>query len=347
MDTDPLDEALTVFAATAPDLGPHGLSNHGPMAAEALVQLRRADAIPAWTAAYAKRLRPAPLPAAKPLSDEAWPHALGDSSKFPEWLTLFETEMADRPVKAVVGEWVPRLVPGTVGAATHGLIRTAHGLRALGEADTPARRVEVATGLAYWASVYQELPGPPLFIGHQDVPEALADLPYLPEEITETFLISDRVSHVADISDEFEQGVASLAPRGDSVTLLDALACGGAKAYLRNADEGHAIAVLHSITAPLALELVLPWLAEEDRDAAVAYAWQAVAALHVAYGIERHAPIPATGPIPSTGELVERAVASGDAHAIKLTEAALRCHARTNEPALLMAAADASARFGG
>jgi hypothetical protein len=344
--TDPLDEALTLLAATAPEYGPYGLTNHGPMAAEALVQLKRADAVPVWTAVYAERLSPAPAPASKALSDDAWPHALGQVDRFPEWLTLFETEMADRPVTAVVGEWVPRLVPGTVGAATHGLIRTAHGLRALGEADTPARRVEVATGLAYWASVYQELPGPPLLIGHQDVPEALADLPYLPEEAPDPFLISERLTFVADISDEFEQGVASLAPPGDAVTLIDALACGGAKAYLRNAEDGHAIAVLHSITAPLALELVLPWLAKEDRDAAVAYAWQAVAALHVAYDIERHAPLPTTDPL-SADALIERAVTSGDAHAIKLTEAALRCYARTDEPALLLAAADASARLGG
>jgi Questin oxidase-like len=347
MDTEPLDQALTVFAGTAPEYGSDGRSNHGPMAAEALVRLGRADVVPDWTATYARRLQSAPAPAPRPLSDEAWPKALGDQAAFPDWLTLFETEMADRPIKAVVGEWVPRLVPGAVGAATHGLIRTAHGLRALGEADTPARRVEVAHGLAYWASVYQELPGPPLFIGHQDVAQALADLPYLPEETPETFLISERVKFMADISDEFEQGVASLAPRGDAVTLLDALAGGGARAYLRNADEGVPIALLHTVTAPLALELILPWLAEEDRDAAMGYGWQAVAALHVAYATERAAPVPEDDPVPSAEELIERAVASGDEHAIKLTEAALRCFARTDDPDLLRAAADASARFGG
>jgi Questin oxidase-like len=346
MTTDPLDQALTVFAGTAPEYGSHGLSNHGPMAAEALVRLGRADVVPGWAAAYARRLGPAPAPAPRPLSDEAWPQALGDLATFPAWLTLFETELADRPVKAVIGEWVPRLVPGAVGAATHGLIRTAHGLRALDEEDTPARRVEVAHGLAYWASVYQELPGPPLFIGHQDVAQALADLPYLPEEAPETFLISERVAYIAEISDEFEQGVASLSPRGDAVTLLDAMAVGGARAYLRNADEGHAIALVHSVTAPLALELILPWLAEEDRDAAVGYGWQAVAALHVAFDVERGAPIPEADPVPSAEDLVAGAVASGDEHAIKLTEAALRCHARTNQPDLLRAAADASARFG-
>jgi hypothetical protein len=217
----------------------------------------------------------------------------------------------------------------------------------MGAADTRPRRLEVATGLAYWASQYQELPGPPLLIGHQGVTDALADLPYLPEETPEEFLITDQVAHVADIPDEFEQAVASLGHSGDAVALLDALAIGGARAYLRNASDGNPIALIHSITGPLALELVLPWLPEEDHDAALAYAWQAVAALHVAYAVDRHAPEDVDGVVPSSEELIDRAVASGDEHALKLTEAALRSHARTGDPDLLRAAVDASTRLGG
>jgi hypothetical protein len=344
MEIDLLDDALSLFAATAPEYGKFGLSNHGPMVAEALGRLGRPDAIPAWVASYRERLDAAPPPE-KPLTEEVWPDALGVPDRFPEWLALFETEMADRPLAAVVGEWVPRLVPGTVAAAMHGLIRTAHGLRAAGEADTPPRRLEVATGLAYWAAQYQELPGPPVLIGHQGVSEALADLPYLPEDTPKGFLISDLVAHMADISDEFEQAVASLGPGGDAVALLDAVAVGGARAYLRNAEGGDAIALIHAVTGPLALELVLPWLAEEDHDAALAYAWQAAASIHVAYAIDRHAPDVNDVATPSPGELVERALTSGDAHAVKLTEAALRCYARTKEPALLHAAADASGRL--
>jgi hypothetical protein len=344
METDPLDRALSEFAATAPEYGRFGLSNHGPMVAEALGQLGRADAIASWVAAYKGRLDAAPPAAEKPLAEADWPDALGSADRFPEWLALFETEMADRPVSAVVGEWVPRLVPGTVAAATHGLIRTAHGLRALGEADTASRRVEVATGLAYWASRYQELPGPPLLIGHQNVPQALADLPYLPEETQREFLISALVAHVADIADEFEQAVASLGPGGDALALLDAMAVEGARAYLRNAESDRTIALVHTVTAPLALELVLPWLAQEDHDAALAYTWQAVASIHVAYDIDRHAPDPGEDVAPGADALVARALESGDAHALKLTEAALRCHARTNEAVLLQAAADASMR---
>ena len=103
-------------------------------------------------------------------------------------------------------------------------------------------------------------------------------------------LISDRVAAVADIADEFEQAVASLGWTGGAVDLLDQLASGGAVAYLRNADTGGAIGLLHAVTAPLACELVLPWLAEEDRDAALGYVWQAAAALHVAYDIDRTTP---------------------------------------------------------
>jgi hypothetical protein len=345
MESHPLDDALTVLAGTAPEYGALGLSNHGPMGAEVLGQLGHSEAIADWVMAYAARLDVAPPPAVKPLSEADWPTALGVPGSFPSWLALFETELADRPMAAVVGEWVPRLVPGTIGAAAHGLIRTAHALRAFGEAATLPRRVEVATGLAYWAAQYQELPGPPLLIGHQNVPEALADLPYLPEEAGPEPLISDAVRHMADIADEFEQAVSSLGPGGDAVALLDALAIGGARAYLRNAEDGSAIGLLHAVTAPLALELILPWLAVEDHDAALAYAWQAVASLHVAYDIERHRAGTDDGDPPATDVLIALALQSGDVHALKLTEAALRCHARTNDPALLFAATDAAGRL--
>ena len=125
----------------------------------------------------------------------------------------------------------------------------------------------MASGLAFWASSYRELPGPPLLIGHEGVPEALADLPYLPEEAPRQVLISDMVAGVDEIADEFEQAVASLGWAGGAVELLDQLAAGGARAYLRNADSGGAIGLLHAVTAPLAAELLLPWLAGEDRDA--------------------------------------------------------------------------------
>jgi hypothetical protein len=346
METEALDDALTVFAGTAPRYGSLGLANHGPMAAEALVHLGRDDAVAGWVERYRRRLDEAPPPAARSLTEADWPGALGQAGRYPEWLALFEREVADRPPSAVVGEWAPRLLPGAIGAATHGLIRAGHAVRALSVADTPPRRLELAIALAFWASSYQELPGPPLLIGHERVPEALADLPYLPEEAPRAVLISDRVACVADIADEFEQAVASLGWTGGAEELLDQLAAGGSRAYLRNADAGGAIGLLHAITSPLACEMLLPWMAQEDRDAALGYVWQAVAALHVAYGDDRVTPVSAEV-VPSPDALVERAVASGDEHAIKLTEAALRSFHRGRDPLVLMAAADACDRFGG
>lgn len=343
MPPDALDDALTVLATTAPNYGPLGLANHGPMVAEVLAHLGRHDAIADWVARYAKRLDAAPAPA-RPLSEAEWQDALGQEARFPEWLALFEREVADRPTAAVVGEWAPRLLPGTVGAATHGLIRTAHALRGLAAADSSPRRLEVASALAFWAMSYEELPGPPLLIGHEGMAQALADLPYLPEDAPAAVLISDRVAAVDDIADEFEQAVASLGWNGGAVELLDELAVGGAAAYLRNADDGGAIGLLHAVTSPLACELVLPWLADEDRAAAVGYAWQAAAALHVAYDIDRATAVP-PDPAPGRDDLIERALVSGDEHAIKLCEAALRAFERTGDRALLLAAADASARF--
>ena len=210
--------------------------------------------------------------------------------------------------------------------------------------DTPPRRVEAASALAFWASNYEELPGPPLLIGHEGVVQALADLPYLPEDAPQAVLISDRVAAVADIADEFEQAVASLGWSGGAVALLDELATGGSQAYLRNADAGGAIGLLHAVTSPLACELVLPWLAQEDRDAALGYVWQAAAALHVAYADDRVIPDLKQAP-PTTDALVDAALTSGDEHAIKLTEAALRAFARTGQNSLLLAAADACNRL--
>jgi len=342
---DHLDEALSAFALTAPEYGSLGLSNHGPMACEAMAALGRADAIPAWTTMYLARLDPAPPPG-RPFDEGEWQGALGAADRFADWVVLFEGALAEQAPGAVARQWVPRLVPGTVGAAGHGVIRTAHALRSLGATDSAPRRTELAQGLAYWAATYRELPGPPLLLGHQGVEEALAVLPYLPEDAPDELLITDRVAHVAAISDEFEQAVASLGEGTSAVALLDALAVGGARAYLRNAGRGGAIALIHSITVPLAVELVLPFLAEEDRVAALGYAWQAVAAIHVAYATDRVTDLD-DAVVPGRDAVVEGALAAGDEHAIKVTEAALRCYDRTSDPDLLRVAADACTRLGG
>ena len=292
---DALDDALTVFAATAPSYGPLGLANHGPDG--------RRGARPAGAGRCHRGLGgPVPGPSRRrPAAGRAlWPTTpgavpWGRRRAIPSGSP---SSSASWPI-ARPRPWSANGCPGSCrglwARPPTGSSAPAHALRGLGAADTPPRRLELAAALAFWGSTYQELPGPPVLIGHQPVSEALAALPYLPEDAPRQLLISDMVAQVTGIADEFEQGVSSLAGGADAVELLDQLAAGGALAYLRNADGGGAIGLLHSVTSPLACELVLPWLEEEDRDAALGYAWQAAAALHVAYALDRHGPAPARG----------------------------------------------------
>ncbi|MGH2929608.1 MAG: hypothetical protein ACRDL8_15510, partial [Solirubrobacteraceae bacterium] len=256
--------------------------------------------------------------------------------------------------------WVPRLAPGSIAAGGHGLIRSAHALRALGDTDSDARRHELSQGLAYWAARYQELPGPPVPIGRLGADEALSTLPYLPDDASEEGHIAQRVGQVALIADELEQAVASLEPPDNASVALVDLAVGGARAYRRNADSS-AVALVHAVTMPMAMALTVPLLQPADRSAAFAYLWQALASLHVVFAPVRglHAaggPVPGGGPeedalgsgaadLAPADEVIGRAVASGDEHAIKLAEASLRAYAVRPDPNLILASLDASERL--
>ena len=57
-----LDSVLERFATTGPEYGP-GLSNHGPMASEALVVLGRPEAAEAWAEECLREYRLMPDPA--------------------------------------------------------------------------------------------------------------------------------------------------------------------------------------------------------------------------------------------------------------------------------------------
>ena len=149
---------------------------------------------------------------------------------------------------------------------------------------------------------------------------------------------------MADFADEFEQAVVSLGWTAYLAGPARSAGRGGALAYLRNADSGGAFGLLHAVTSPWPASWCCPRWPEEDRDAALGYVWQAAAALHVAYDIDRVTAV-ALVAAPSPETLVELALASGDEHAIKLTQAAFRTFARSGDSVVPLAAADASARL--
>jgi hypothetical protein len=116
-----------------------------------------------------------------------------------------------------------------------------------------------------------------------------------------------------------------------------------ARVFVASAPRGNVIAFLHTITGPAALRLLLPILPAEEGPRAVGFAWQAAAGIYAAFAGSAAAVNAKAAPSP--GDLADRAVATGDEHAIKLTEACLREHAIRPDPAYLLAAREASTRL--
>ncbi|MGH3295288.1 MAG: questin oxidase family protein, partial [Trebonia sp.] len=140
---DVLDEGLSRLAGTGPEFG-GGLSNHGPMAAEALVRLGRAGEVEHWLDAYIKRLDEAPRPTDR-ITGGNWRGALGDLRRAGDWEAYFREQMAEEDWRAVLNRWWPRLLPGLAAGATHGIIRTSHAARSLAAAAAPGGTVSSGT----------------------------------------------------------------------------------------------------------------------------------------------------------------------------------------------------------
>ena len=158
-DYDSIDEAYAIFARTGPEFG-GGLSNHGPMAAEALAAMHRPDAVMQWANRYAKRLEPHP-DAASRISRADWREALGKENRVGDWIAFFDASLKEAPWRVVLDQWVARLAPGIAAAAFHGVLRTAHAARSLGDRENETRRRELAEGLGYWAATSTAVARPP------------------------------------------------------------------------------------------------------------------------------------------------------------------------------------------
>jgi hypothetical protein len=344
-DEDSLDEALTRLADTGPEYA-GGLANHGPMAAEALVALGRADAVARWVDGYRRHLDPPPA-AGRPISESSWREALGDISRAGDWARFFAARLQEASWRVVLEQWAPRLAPGLVGAATHGIIRTSHAVRALAARDTPPRRREFAEGLAYWAARFQRLPeAPPPPKPQRGLPSRmLRVVPTLPDADRRSGgLITDRLeglegfgpfSLVADLADT----------SGDASVFLSDLTLSFARVYLEQApNRALVIAFIHAVTGPAAVRRLLPHLTPAATRPLLRYAWQAAAGLYAAMARPMpEARLPET--VPALDELIEGAVRADDEHAFKFTEVCLREHEERPDPIYLAAAADALLRL--
>ncbi|MEU9505663.1 questin oxidase family protein [Micromonospora sp. NPDC048170] len=151
-----LDEAYRRLHRTGPEYA-GWLSNHGPMAVEALVRHGHDREVHRWLDAYLGRLDELPR-GLRPIED--WRDALGDPKRAGDWLAHFDRELRERPWREVLDTWWPRLLPGIAAGATHGVIRVGHAVRALRKApEGPERLAELGQALGYWAARWQPVPG--------------------------------------------------------------------------------------------------------------------------------------------------------------------------------------------
>jgi hypothetical protein len=335
-----LDEGLTRLATTGPEFS-GGLSNHGPMAAEALVRLGRVDAVEPWLDAYLTRLDEAPR-ASRRITD--WREALGELNRVTDWELYFRDQLAEEPWRDVLARWWRRLLPGLAASATHGVIRTSHAARSLAAAQTPERQAELAKGLAYWAASYLELPGSPRTVGQLDLTAAIGALPVV-SAVPDRGLISETLKAGLAGDRRFTEAVAALRPPHDVPAELREFAARFARIFL-GYGRRRPIPLLHAVTAPVAARSVLPLLPDELGRPTYDALWQVAAALYAVYTGGVTPEPPPAGPPRDRDALTERAVATGDEHVIKLTEACLRLHAEDPDPLLLHAAARASELLG-
>jgi len=344
--TEAMEDALSLLAPTGPEYAGR-LANHGPMAAQALVALERPDAVVPWVETYKKRLHAHPE-GNRPIAPTGWREALGDNDRVGDWIVLFRRELEERPWKVVLAEWTARLSPGVVAAAFHGAIRTAHAVRSLEAQETPARVRELAEGLGYWAATYNALPespSPGKPPAGRKPSAAIAGVPILPREKQISYgNITDRLSPL----DQFPPfaGVAdAVDPSGDPGQFMSDLTETFATVYLASATRGTVITFLHGVTGPAAVRTLLPYVSAEEQRSLMRYTWQACASFSSSAG-GKTAPPPTGFSSPSREELTARAIATGDEHAIKFTDACFREHALNPKPVYILAAVDGVSRLG-
>lgn len=339
---DILDESLGRLAVTGPEFR-GGLSNHGPMAAEAMIRLGRAGSVESWLDGYLRRLEAAPRPAGR-ITDQTWRTALGARDRVADWELYLRDQLADAPWQRVLARWWPRLVPGLAANATHGIIRASHAARSLAVVQTSERSDELARALAYWAAGYLEIPGSPLTAGSLDLDAAVGGLPVAAGPVPPG-LITTRLRTSLAGEPRFPAAVSALRPPADVPADLLELATTFARIFLVYG-RTQPIDFLHAVTAPVAARSVLPLLPAELARPSYDALWQVAAALYSAYAADAvPEPLPVTRP-PEPDDLTDRAVSTGDVHAIKLTEACLRLYAESPDPLLLHAAARASELLG-
>lgn len=327
--TGTLDEAYERLHQTGPEFD-GWLSNHGPMAAEALVRHGHADLVSSWLDEYMHRLEEFPR-GTGPIGAD-WQQALGDPRRVADWTAFFSRELGEQPWREVLNAWWPRLLPGVVAAATHGVIRVGHAVRVLmadgdgagGSADV--RIAELAHGLAYWAARWQTMPaghagaaaasaagqaqtqtpagpqaaggrehiqtpaGPPA-AGQAHAQTAAESLAAVPRIADQSGGILDRLGQLAGLPG-WSRTLDGFGIPAEPEQIRARLAALADAATCRYLYYGHGngVMLVHSATAPTAVLRTLPALDVALWEQSLAAAWAASSALTAVYAPAEPAP---------------------------------------------------------
>jgi len=280
-----------------------GLANHLSMELIALQRLgASADRLREFACTYGKALDP--FPSGGPEIDASdWSAAIGRSDAVASLASFFEADIARRGREEALRSALDKLWPLVGSQAFHCMIRTAYGVDAGDDA-------EIAHGLAYWVADADSL-------GQLSQPaERASDVGELIERIrADGDLVGERISGgsirrrmlTAAQRPGFAEVASSLEVADHT---LDDIALAMLGLYVSTRD----FTALHAVTGTHALRLLLPFARE--REVALRYQWQALAAAFIALGAPR---IDASFPTdaPDWAAVVERTLPSDDDHDAK------------------------------
>lgn len=334
-------EAYERLHRTGPEFGGdeegnHGLTNHGPMAAEVMVRRGLDIRLDGWLDHYVERLTDLPA-ATDRITAENWQAALGDGHRVADWTAFFRTEMRARPWRETLATWWPRLLPGIAAGSTHGVIRVGHAVRALHVTDGEQALDELANGLAFWAARSRTVAGGAPAARSLSPAAALDALPSLPER---SGLIAHRLARLADLP-AWPTAVGALrmpADIDDVPTVLAELVDAATVRYLRVGRDSPVLLV-HTATAPNAILHCLPVLPKSLWQASLAAGWAAAAAITVTYaGAPADHPAALLRGDDPAAVLLDRAADHRDEHVIKFADTAVESFERIGDEDALAAA---------
>lgn len=341
------DRALQDLAAYGPSLHDE-LFNHAPMVAEALCMLGHGQRLTAWIEHQRPRLAPRPGRTA-PIDAEHWQSAVGETHRFEDWCDHFDDAIRREGWQITLTAWARRLAPGFTTAACHGVLRTAHAARALSEGQSDARLFELANGLAAWTAMYRELPGESR--PHAQLPSwrlspprrALALVQPVPDPHRPPEGLITAGYDALAFAPAFPMQVAAVDLSGDTESRIDDVVVAFAELFLRYARSPFtAIVFAHAVTAAAAVRNLSPVTDEQTTRELLFRAWQGGCALRAAFAGQQVFESSISDALSSQGDdplpLSTAAVAHGDDHVIKLTEACLSTYLRRAEPVLLASA---------